>query len=319
MGRTKRPPSYSGNGDPAAQLVGIPERYMMLEYRTSTFNNSSIEGQAHTEHEGPAAPRPQTPISALFAHRQNLDSVAEMLDLSPVPSDISDRTPSPIQRSPSSLCSTTSDPESDRLAVAFDSLSYHDVQERRIQPWKNKPNLFFTVTGLLKPLPHSRLSTSENHEVLQQLYQEDISRLIRIFPTLPHVPPSAGKGVWQYQHFGRTQKVQKRVAGVRRLRRVMARGVWKFLVDGKIVTGVKHVLDEFPLDTAGEPLGWMVKRHGDWDEQMKRMENMKRPVVLECEVERKRVDVDVEEREVEEEEDEQEEEYRPAKRRRVDW
>lgn len=73
-----------------------------------------------------------------------------------------------------------------------------------------------------------------------------------------------------YEHFGSTIEVKNVVGGKRSV--VYARGVWKFMVDGKVRT---QRLDEWPIDLVGEPIGWKLRegleiedfRLWDWEEE----------------------------------------------------
>lgn len=77
--------------------------------------------------------------------------------------------------------------------------------------------------------------------------------------------PAAGAGEWVYEHLGSTQRVV-RVQG-RTKKIVLARGVFKLMVEGQMKA---QRLDEYPLDLAGEPLGWTTQENFDlyrvWEE-----------------------------------------------------
>ncbi|KAF1960025.1 hypothetical protein CC80DRAFT_590359 [Byssothecium circinans] len=195
-------------------------------------------------------------------------------DLSSVPSDLTAR--GPPSPAPSSIPTPTPTPsafpstERPRLANILATLEYAPPSPLTIKPWKAKPTTF-TIHNLPLPLPHPQLTPLQNQQIHQTLYNKDLTRLVSIYPTLPTIPRAvAALGAWEYEHFGRTLKMQKRVAGMRKLQRVMVRGIWRFRVQGQNVEGVGHVLDEFPLDGAGETVGWAVRRYEDWVRQGER-------------------------------------------------
>lgn len=148
------------------------------------------------------------------------------------------------------------------LANALKTLEYED-KPKDLPAW---------ISGLKKPLPHEKLTTAQNHEVLTRFYTSEIDRLVTLRLQLvtplacsssPSTPLSSsagiGSGEWHYAHFGATVKISKRVRvdGKLKTAKVCARGVWKYVIEGK---AEKRVFDEWPKDVWGEPLGWMVRR-----------------------------------------------------------
>lgn len=95
----------------------------------------------------------------------------------------------------------------------------------------------------------------QNFEVQTQRWFDEIERLKRLRKAFP-TPADVGKGDWHYKHFGRTLEVTKKRS------KVFARGVWRYMVEGEMMN---QLLDEYPLDLEGEPLGWGVRDDVDMD------------------------------------------------------
>jgi hypothetical protein len=166
------------------------------------------------------------------------------------------------------------DPHRSYIHHAINTLQFED-QPKDSPAW---------ITGLRKPIHHAGLTDVQNLEIKIRMWSDEIERLVSIRSKLP-VPVFEGSGAgddghrnarlqkgrtkgvdivdreWTYTHWNRTQEVQLG----RSKKRVVARGVWKWVV-GKEIQGM--LLDEWPRDVWGEPLGWAVKREqGEDDEE----------------------------------------------------
>jgi hypothetical protein len=165
------------------------------------------------------------------------------------------------------------DPHRSYIHHAINTLQFEDLPEDS-PAW---------ITGLRKPIHHAGLTDVQNLEIKIRMWADEIERLVSIRSKLP-VPVFEGsvagddghrnarlqkggtKGVstdsreWTYTHWNRTQEVQFG----RSNKRVVARGMWKWVV-GREVQGM--LLDEWPRDVWGEPLGWAVKKGQEEDDE----------------------------------------------------
>jgi hypothetical protein len=119
------------------------------------------------------------------------------------------------------------------------------------------------ITHLKKPLPHPDLTFAQNQEIYAR-YDDDVQRLISaersLRLALREATSDAVKGWpgrWVYEHFGDTVEVEKRPSG----EIVLARGIWVLMAAGQ---KVMQILDEWPRDGYGEPMGWTTLR--SWEE-----------------------------------------------------
>lgn len=109
------------------------------------------------------------------------------------------------------------------------------------------------LTGLKKPLPHVDLSAMQNFEIQTRFWDDEIARVTKWRAGLPL--PQNPTGEWTYEHFGSTIEVSKQAG--KKTSRVCARGLWKYEDGGR---NPKQLLDEFPLDWTGQPLGWDTQK-----------------------------------------------------------
>jgi hypothetical protein len=155
------------------------------------------------------------------------------------------------------------DPHRSYLHHALNTLEF---QKRRDCPvW---------IIGLRKPIHQAGLTDVQNLEITIRMWDDEIERLISIHDRLPipafedfnddsdsirsaqmktRAKKGKDKGEWTYSHWTHTHEFQFG----RSKKRVFARGMWTWVV-GKEVQGM--LLDEWPRDVWGEPLGWAVKR-----------------------------------------------------------
>ena len=244
-------------------------RAAMYEAENETLSADSEGNVIDRRNEISAGARAIFAECVKLAEQNNEDVVAEMnSELSDPPANISDQdqnansTPKnkgkgkakakqPTRRTPRKAAEgptpsiiqdkIASDPAAARIAAALNSLQYDDNPSDR-PTW---------LTGLHKPLPHPGLSFSANFEIETRMWVDELARLEKQRRQLP--APEAGE--WQYEHFGSTVEVVRKEKKGRKKMRVPARGVWRLMVKGKMQ---RQRLDEFPLDLAGEPLGWGI-------------------------------------------------------------
>jgi hypothetical protein len=100
----------------------------------------------------------------------------------------------------------------------------------------------------------------QNFEIQTRRWFDEIERLKQLRAQLP-VPSDVDAGEWHFEYFGRTLEVNKKQGKKRS--KVFARGVWRYMVKGKVE---KQRLDEYPLDLAGEPLGWALRDDMDMED-----------------------------------------------------
>ena len=105
------------------------------------------------------------------------------------------------------------------------------------------------INNLRKPLPHADLTHAQDVEILTRTYVDEVARLRAIRDILP-MPDDEGQ--WTYQHWGATKQLIGRDRGVKK---TFARGIWTWVVHGETK---EALLDEWPRDVWGEPLGWSV-------------------------------------------------------------
>lgn len=138
------------------------------------------------------------------------------------------------------------DPHRSNLHNALKTLEFNEAKD--CPTW---------ITGLQKPVPHAQLTCAQNLEVKIRMWDDAIERLVTIRSKLP-APDFGGSknwegvGEWKFDHWTRTQEVQLG----RSRKKTVARGMWTWVVDQQ-VRGM--LLDEWPRDVWGEPLGWAVK------------------------------------------------------------
>lgn len=155
------------------------------------------------------------------------------------------------------------DPHRSYLHHALNTLEFEKVRDCPV--W---------ITGLRKPIRQAGLTDVQNLEITIRMWDDEVERLVSIRDRLPipafedsnddsgsirnaqmktRAKKGKDKGEWTYSHWTHTHEVQFG----RSKKRVFARGMWTWVV-GKEVQGM--LLDEWPRDVWGEPLGWAVKR-----------------------------------------------------------